>query len=315
MQPSRHGLPSAKAAQHSQGTPGSTSQILQPNPYAQVDPPGSSAPSAGPMGMRPSPHLHTTHLAQQREISSRNEHSQTQNANISYSNPQTPKEIPAKPMRVLSSMAESYRPRDLREALHDYDPRSSDRDTGRELSQKADFLREQISNPQLRSNVAPLMQEELRYQPQQQDRGLFAQRSHTPLSRSEHGQPPPLQHPPCSSLGANNHAIYSQRPSEEPSHRFSQPLHRDRSIADRIREEQQQQQREEYMRREEMRERDMRERERETHYRDSMMRRDPRGPPVPAPGSGMGPGPDTRPPAGSMDWSNPTRHPHDRWQR
>ncbi|KAF2128410.1 hypothetical protein P153DRAFT_397486 [Dothidotthia symphoricarpi CBS 119687] len=313
MQSSRHGPPSASSAQHPQATPGSTSQILQPNPYAQVDPPGSSAPPAGPMGMRPSPHLHTTHVAQQRDVSSRNEHSQMQNANLSYSNPQTPKEAPAKPMRIPNSMAESYRPRDLREALHDYESRNSDRDTSRELSQKTDFLlREQMSNQQLRSNGPPPMHDELRYQPPQQDRGLFAQRSHTPLSRSEHGQPPPLQHPPHSSLGTNNHTIYGQRPSEEPSHRFSQPLHRDRGIADRIREEQQQQHREEYMRREEMREREMRERERDAHFRESMMRRDPRAQP---PGSGPGPGPDTRPPAGPMDWSTSARHPQDRWQR
>ncbi|KAI4935530.1 uncharacterized protein J4E92_002821 [Alternaria infectoria] len=301
--------------------------ILQPNPYAQVDPPGSGVPPPGPMGMRPSPHLSTSHIAQQqRDSSGRNDHSQASNANLSYSNPQTPNEHPAHPFQGLSRLTEPYRPRDPREA-HDFDPRHSDRDTGRELSQRADYLREQLSNPALRA-PGPPMHEDLRYQPQ--DRGYLSQRSQTPLSRPEHGQPPPLQHPPHSSLGVANHSLYGQRPPEEPQHHFMRNP-RDRSMTDRIREEQAQAQaqhqaamnREEHMRREaeqNSREREMRERDaRDAHYRDSIMRgrQDMRGPPPPQPSSGPGSIHDPRPPTGPMDWTSGVRHPQDRgpWQR
>lgn len=322
----RHGVPSTTAAQHAQALSAS-SQILQPNPYAQVDPPGSGVPPPGPMGMRPSPHLSTSHIAQQqRDSSGRNDHSQASNANLSYSNPQTPNEHPAHPFQGLSRLTEPYRPRDPREA-HDFDPRHSDRDTSRELSQRADYLREQLSNPTLRA-PGPPMHEDLRYQPQ--DRGYLSQRSQTPLSRPEHGQPPPLQHPPHSSLGVANHSLYGQRPPEEPQHHFMRNP-RDRSMTDRIREEQAQAQaqhqaamnREEHMRREaeqNSREREMRERDaRDAHYRDSIMRgrQDMRGPPPPQPSSGPGSIHDPRPPTGPMDWTSGVRHPQDRgpWQR
>ncbi|KAF1947057.1 hypothetical protein EJ02DRAFT_499565 [Clathrospora elynae] len=307
----RHGIPSTTAAQHAQAL-NASAQILQPNPYAQVEPPGSSIPPSGPMGMRPSPHLSASHIAQQRDPPGRNEHSQTSNANLSYSNPQTPNEHPGHhPLRGSSNMNELYRSRD---APHDLDPRVSDRDTSRELSQRTDYLREQLSNPALRSTGPPL-HEELRYQ--QQDRGYFSQRSQTPLSRAEHGQPPPLQHPPQSSLGVANHSLYGQRPPEEPSHHRFFP--RNQSMTERIREEQAQHQaqlnREEHIRRDA--ERDMRERDaRDAHYRENMMRgRDMRGPPPP--GSGPGAGPDQRPPpTGPMDWQNAVRHPQERgWQR
>jgi serine/arginine repetitive matrix protein 2 len=318
----RHGIPSSTAAQQALNA---SAQILQPNPYAQVDPPGSGVPPSGPMGMRPSPHLPTSHIVQQRDSSGRNDHSQISNANLSYSNPQTPNEHPGhNPLQGFSRLNEPYLPRDSREA-HDFDPRHSDRDTGRELSQRTEYLREQLSNPALRSTGPPL-HEEMRFQPQQQDRGGYlSQRSQTPLSRSEHGQPPPLQHPPHSSLGAANLPMFGQRPPEEPPHRFMRDPHR--SMTERLREEQAQAQaqaqhhhaaisREEHMRREA----DMRDREaRDAHYRDSMMRgRDPRGPPMP-PGSGPGPQPDQRaPPTGPMDWVSGVRHPQDGrggWQR
>lgn len=319
----RHGIPSTTAAQHAQALNAS----LQPNPYAQVDPPGSGAPPSGPMGMRPSPHLSTSHLAQQRDSSGRNEHSQASNANLSYSNPPTPNEHPGHhSLRGLGGMNEPYRPRDSRDA-HDLDSRHSDRDTSRELSQRTDYLREQLSNPALRSNGPPL-HEDLRFQPQ--DRGYMSQRSHTPLSRPEHGQPPPLQHPPHSSLGLANHSLYGQRPPEEPTHRFFRDP-RERSLTERRQEQAQVAQaqhqaamnRDEHMRREnEMREmREMREREmireRDAHYRESIMRgRDMRGGhPPPGSGPGSGPGPDQRPP--TADW-NGVRHHQDRsggWQR
>ena len=323
-QPARHGVASTTAAQHAQVVAASA-QILQPNPYAAVDPPGTATTPSGPLGMRPSPHLQTSHAALQRDTTGRNEHAQVQNAALSYSNPQTPIEHPAhQHLRGPSGLQEPYRPRDPH---RDLEPRPSDRDTGRELSQRTDYMQERLTNPNLQTTRPP-MQDELRYQPP--DRSYLAQRAHTPISRSEHGQPPPLQHPPHSSLGVASHPLYAQRGPEEPSHRFSQPFARDRSISDRIRDEQAQQQaamnrdainrdamnRDEYLRREN--ERDMREREirdREAHHRDNMMRgRDMRGPPLP--GSGPEQRPDPRAPAGPgpMDWS---RHPQDRsgWQR
>lgn len=312
-QPSRSGMPGPGSAQLAQAAAAGSSQILQPNPYAQVD----AAPPSGPMGMRPSPHLRTSHVVQQREISNRNE----QNTTLSYSNPPTPNEHPTHvPMRGPSGITEAYRARDPRDLHHDLESRNSDRDTSRELSQRTEYLREQLSNPHLRSTPA---HEDLRYQPQQQDRGYLSQRSHTPLSRTDGGQqPPPLQHPPHSSLGANNHPLYGQRHSEEPS-RYTQPFPRDRGIADRIRQESAQQQqaainREEQMRREgQMREQELRERElrdRDAHFRDNLMRGNI-GP------YGRGPGSEQRQPptgpSGHMDWTSGVNRPpqRDGWQR
>lgn len=319
-QSSRHGMPGTGQAQLAQAASAASSQILQPNPYAQVEPPGAGAPPTGPMGMRPSPHLHTSHMAQQRDMSSRNEHAQAQNTGIAYSNPPTPNEHPAHlSRRGPGVITETYRVRDPRDLHHDLESRNSDRDTSRELSQRTEYLREQLANPHVRSTP---MHEDLRYQPQPQDHGYLSQRSHTPLSRNDGGQqPPPLQHPPHSSLGTNNHSLYGQRLSEEPS-RFSQSFPRDRGIADRIRQESAQQQqaalnREEQMRREgQMREQEMRERElreRNAHFRDSLMRGNvglyPRGP-------GSEPRQPPAGPSGHMDWTSGVRPPQqDRWQR
>lgn len=318
-QPSRHGVPGTGPAPLTQASSAASSQILQPNPYAQVEPPGAGIPPSGPMGMRPSPHLHTSHMAQQRDIPSRNEHAQAQNTGLTYSNPPTPNEHPAhQSRRGPAGVTEPFRARDPRDLHHDLESRNSDRDTSRELSQRTEFLREQLANPHLRSTP---MHEDLRYQPQQQDRGYVSQRSHTPLPRNDGGQqPPPLQHPPHSSLGTNNHTLYGQRLSEEPS-RFSQSFPRDRGIADRIRQESAQQQqaalnREEQMRREgQMREQEMRDRElreRDAHFRDSLMRGN-------VGQYGRGPGSEQRqPPAGGsaqMDWTSGVRQPQqDRWR-
>jgi serine/arginine repetitive matrix protein 2 len=310
--PPRHGIPSTGSSQQTAAAIASA-LVLQPNPYAQVDPPGSSAPTPGPMGMRPSPHLHTSHIAQQREPSGRNDHSQSHNASLSYSNPPTPNEYPnhAGP-RGQSGLVDQYRPRDPREHQHEFDQRHiSDRDTGRELSQRTELLREQMSNPTMRA--AP-MHEDMRYPAHQQsDRRYMTQRSHTPLSRSDHGQPPPLQHPPHSSLGANNHSIYSQRqPEESQQQRFTPFENRARSFTERLREDQAQQQamqREEYARQESARERDIQ--LRDAHMRESLMRRDMRGqmPPTPTPGPGQGQGQEQRPPAGpgQHDWASAVR--------
>jgi len=322
-QANRHVIPSTTAGQHAQAA-NAASQILQPNPYAQVDPPGNSIPPQAPRGMRPSPHLHASHM--QRDVPGRNEHSQTQNANLSYSNPQTPNEHPGHTqLGGPRGLHEPYRPRDHREL----DLRNSDRDTGRELAQRTEYMREQLANPALRS-TGPSMHEDLRYQPQ--DRGYLPPRSQTPLSRPEHGQTPQLQHPPQSSLGVAGHSLYGQRAPEEPAHRFSQPSYtRERSIVDRVRDEQAQQHaamnRDEHIRRErehsmherEMHDRELRERElQDARIRESVIRgREMRG--VAPLGSGSGPElrPDQRAPLNGppqVDW---TRHAHDRasWQR
>jgi serine/arginine repetitive matrix protein 2 len=320
VQQPRHSIPNTTAPQQAQAagtSAGALQPNLRPNPYAQADPSGSSTSSTGPTGMRPSPHLHTSHVAQHRDSSGRNEHSQSHNASLSYSNPSTPNEHPGHlPPRGPSGLGDAYRPRDPRDIHHDFDPRHhSDRDTSRELSQRADLLREQMSNPALRATP---MHEDLRYQAHQQDRGYMNQRSHTPLSRSDHGQPPPLQHPPHSSLGANNHSMYGQRGPEETQQRFAfNP--RERSLTERIREEQAQQQaqqvamhREDYARRETDRDREIQ--MRDAHMRDSLMKRG-----VMPPGSGPGPTQDQRPPAGpgQHDWANAPRQPQERpsWPR
>lgn len=323
-QANRHGIPpSTTAGQHAQPT-NASSQILQPNPYAQVDPPGNSVPPQASRRMRPSAHLHASHM--QRDVPGRNEHPQTPNANLPYSNPQTPNEHPGHTkLGGPRALHEPYRPRDHREL----DLRNSDRDTGRELAQRTDYIREQLSNPALRSTGPPI-HEDLRYQPQ--DRGYLPQRSQTPLSRPEHGQTPQLQHPPQSSLGVANHSLYGQRAPEEPAHRFSQPSYtRERNIVDRVREEQVQQaqqhaamNREERMRRErehsiherEMLDREMRERDyQDARIRESVLSREMRA--IPPLGSGPEQRPDQRaslsgPP--QVDWN---RHAHDRasWQR
>lgn len=317
-QPPRHGIPSTTASQQASAA-GASALVLQPNPYAQVDPPGSSAPTSSAMGMRPSPHLHTSHIAQQREPSGRNEHSQSHNSSLSYSNPQTPNEYSSHaPPRGPSGLADPYRPRDPRDHQHEFEPRHiSDRDTGRELSQRTELLREQMSNPSLRGTP---MHEDLRFAPHQQpDRGYMGQRSHTPLSRSDHGQPPPLQHPPHSSLGANNHSMYGQRQPEETQQRFTPFESRGRSLTERIREDQAQQaamQREEYARQESAREREIH--MRDAQMRDSIMRRDMRGQ-MPS-NATPGPGQEQRPPTGPVphDWTSAVRqHPPERpaWPR
>lgn len=270
----RPGGPNSSAAQHAQAV-ASGAQILQPNPYAQVEPPGTSAPPSGPMGMRPSP-LHN-HLAQQREALNRNELSQAQNGNLSYSTPQTPVDQPGghPGHRSSGSINEPYRPRDARDLR--FDARTSDRDTSRELSQRTEYLQERLRS------------EETRYQPPQ-DRGYMGQRSQTPLSRMESAQPPQLQHPPHSSLGTGNAPLFNQRPPEDL---YSQTFPRDRNL-DRMREEQEwrdEQQRQSYM--------------------------GGRGPPPTGPAGQDQRGPVPPPPQapGPMDWTSGVRHPDDRWRR
>jgi len=327
----RHSMSSSAAGQHSQPLNGS-SQILQPNPYAQVDPPGSGSQPSGPVGMRPSPHLHTSHIGPQREAQGRNEQSQVQNEGLVYSNPQTPNEHPPASQHMRGhSIQEQYRGRDPRDTVrHDFDARNTERDMSREVSHRANtLLREQRDSVLSRSTGPPQSHQDVRYQPPPQDRGFPNQRSHTPLSRGDHG-PPPLQHPPHSSLGENHPLFGGQRQEDQP-HRFRDPFPRD-SRTEHMREEQVQQQqhqqhqqqrqqqqihaamsREEFMGRErEMRDREMRDREmreRDAQYRESLMRRGQPGPPP------QGQQPEQRGGANMPpDWANAVRQ-QDRWQR
>ncbi|KAF1957427.1 hypothetical protein CC80DRAFT_44352 [Byssothecium circinans] len=325
-QPSRHGLSASTAAQHAQT---SSSQILQPNPYAQVDPPGSGAQPPGPVGMQPSPHLHMSHLASQREqLHSRNEHSRGHNGGLPYSNPQTPSEHhpPSQHLRG-HSIVDPYRGRDPRDLHHEFDPRNPERDMSRELAHQTNQLRDAY---QARSSGPPQSHPDARYAPQQ-ERGYPSQRSQTPLSRSDHGQAPPLQHPPQSSLG-DSYSLFGQR--QEDAHRFRESFSRDNRIVDRLREEQAQQhaalsREDSYVQRErEMREREMREREREmreremrdAQLRETLMRR---GAPPPSLPPGPGSGQEQRggpPPTQPMDWSrHPSQQqqqpPQERWNR
>lgn len=199
-QPPRHGMTTSGVSQHAPAT--GTSQILQPNPYAQVDPSGSSAQPSRPVGMQPSPHLHTSHVGYQRDLHSRNEQSQVHNGSLPYSNPQTPSDQhPAghQHMRSHSIVDHHYHRTTIhRDLHHEYTP-----------SDRNDHLRERESLMS-RTGGPTAVHQDPRYppapQPQVQDRGGYAsQRSHTPLARADHGThpslPPQLQHPPRSSLG------------------------------------------------------------------------------------------------------------------
>ncbi|KAF2474159.1 uncharacterized protein BDR25DRAFT_351689 [Lindgomyces ingoldianus] len=273
QQQPRHGISSSASMQAAAGA----TQILQPNPYAQVDPPGTGSQPTGPVGMRPSPHLHTTHAVQHRESQGRNEQTQSHNGSLSYSNPQTPIDRhPSHPHMRTGGLPEPYRPRE-----NDFDARNRERDVSRELSHRAELMMRQererdsiLSNPQLRSAAPQSTLQDLRYQPQtQQDRGYPTQRSHTPLSRADHVQHPSLQHHPHSLLVDNNHVLIGQRLQEDPTpppHRMREAYpprdERDR-FTDRIREEQAQQQArirsDEYL-----------VRERDARFREDLLRRD-----------------------------------------
>ncbi|CAI6333498.1 unnamed protein product [Periconia digitata] len=306
-QPPRHTMTASTSAPHAQGA---TSQILKPNPYAQVDPPGPGVQPSGPVGMQPSPHLHMSHAASQRELHSRNEHSRNHNAAMGYSNSPTPNEHHPMPQHMRApSMADQFRGRDPRDPrdVHDFDARNPERDMSRELAHRGDALRETYLS---RSTGPPQSHIDSRYQAPQ-DRGFAPQRTQTPISRSEHGPPLPLQHPPHSSLGDSNHALYGQRQEESlPRFRDAYPI--DPRVSERMREEQAQQHpasrddpyarerdmREREMRDREMRDREMRDREMQEAQYQNMMRR-PGAPPQ---------GHDQRggPPAQPMEWA---RHP------
>lgn len=303
-------MSTSAAAQHSQ--PGaSTSQILQPNPYAQVDPPGSGNPPSAPVGMRPSPHPHTGHVTAPREVHGRNEQSQTHNGGLAYPNPQGAMEQHAANHQHMRgpSIADQYRGRDMRQ---DFDARNAERDMSREVGHRADTLRDSLVG---RAAAPPQPHQDVRYQTPQ-ERGYPPQRSHTPLSRADHA-PPLLQHPPHSSLG-DSHSLYGSQRQED--HRFRDPFPRDNRM-DRVREEHAQQQHQQqpqhqqqrvpmprddyHMNRDrEIREREMRDRE----FRDSMMRRGQPPPPLPP---SQGPPPEQKP--GAPDWVNGVGR--ERWQR
>lgn len=317
----RHNL-TPNPIQHAQQGPGSA-QILQPNPYAQVDPPGTSSQPSGPVGMRPSPHLHTSHV-QQQEMQGRsmNERAQSHNTNLAYSNPQTPSDgLPPHQHQHLRgpSMAEPLRARDI-----EFDARNRERDVGRELSQRADMLmRERDGNfagSHLRGGGPPSQStQDLRYTSQPPpDRGYLPPgRSHTPLSRPEHSQPPPqhsqhpsLQHPHTVLLDN----VYRQQQEESHQARLREAYQREGQprdpqsdrFAERIREEQvaHQQAR---IRNEELFARERDARERDARFREEMMRRErERGAPAPLPQQGQQQGQQGQ---AAKDWTMGVRRP------
>jgi hypothetical protein len=302
-QQSRHSISGNPPAPPGQPAAG-TSQILQPNPYAQVDPPGGNAQPVGPGGMRPSPHHPAP--AQQRDMQ-RNEQAQMHNANVPYSGPQTPSEHHSGHLHLRNaSISEQYRSRDARD--YRYEPPIADRDSSRELSERADFL--------LREQREGLMSRGVDL-----NRGYPTQRSRTPLSRSEHAQHAPLQHPVTHSMLPESRGVaYVQRSQEEPPHHYREAYPpRDDRLASRMREEQvyASMQREEAMnqREREFREREMRERER---YGQEMMRRDSRlpGPPPPPPQQAQQAHHEQRAShGGPMDWTSAVPRGQERWQQ
>jgi hypothetical protein len=329
----RHGMGNGTPVQAPQPAPG-TSQILQPNPYAQVDPPGSTSQSSAPVGMRPSPHLHSSHVVQSRDMQGRNEQSQVHNANLPYSNPQTPSELhPAQQHMRGPSMTEHYRARDSRDFHHDFDTRNHERDVSRELSNRTDAMLRDRESFMSRTGVATPGHQDLRYpHPPQGERAYPGQRSHTPLSRAEHSQHPPLQHgPPHSMLTESGHPAYGQRPQEDFAHRHRDPFppRDERGLADRIRDDQLQQARmrgigihgDDFLN--QMRDREMREREmrdQNARYRDDLLRRESRLPPA-GPSAGPGhvqPGQqhEQRPSMGGPpDWTSAVRGHHEQQQQ
>jgi serine/arginine repetitive matrix protein 2 len=191
----------------------------------------------------------------------------------------------------------------------EFDPRTGDRDMSREIQHRADVLLREREPMMSRSTGPPPAHQDPRFQPTPQDIAYGGQqRSHTPLSRSDHG-PPPLQHPPRSSLG-DSHPLFSGPP--RPEERFRDPFARENN---RLREEQTQ--------REELfaghRDRERREREfHELRERDTQMQRERmmgRGPPQgpPAPDQRGTPGPPQGP--GGMDWANAVPRQHGEWRR
>jgi serine/arginine repetitive matrix protein 2 len=339
-QQTRHALGSSAPA-HSSPAP-SASQILQRNPYAQGDPLGNNAQPPGSVVVRPSPHSHASHLAQQRDMQGRNDQSQAHNANLAYSNPQTTNEHHPGHLRGPSMAEPSFR-RDTREYHHDFDRGNHDRDVSRELQQRTEvMIREHRESYMARPGASQPQHHDPRYQPPQPEHMFAPSRAPTPLSRAEHTQHLAMAHGRTHSLlGDGGHATYGQRPPDEQAHRYHDPFsnreERDR-LTDRRQELAHQQLRsmhadnEFYARNREQREREMREREiidrgmrdremREQHdarLREELLRgggRDGRMPGPPPPPSGGPPEQDQRPSAGPMDWPAAMPRHREGWQR
>ncbi|KAH7122442.1 hypothetical protein B0J11DRAFT_339348 [Dendryphion nanum] len=183
---SHHGSNTTSAQQ------ANASQVLQPNPYTQVEPPGGGSHGSVPHGMRPSPHHSTSHN-QARDLQGRNDQQHAHNANLGYSNPSTPSELHM-PLHMRGPSMEHYGgrdsrdPRDPRDPRHDFDPRNHERDVGRELSQRAEvILRGQQNTLNSRTGLSQQGPPEPRYsQPIHSDRGYPVPRTHTPQPHVYH---------------------------------------------------------------------------------------------------------------------------------
>lgn len=307
----RHSMSANNAPQ----APATASQILQPNPYAQVEPPGNNPQQAGTVSMRSGPHHPTA--AQQRDMQGRNEQAQVHNASLPYSGPQTPGEHhPGHQHLRGPSVSEQYRSREARD-YRGFESQIPDRDSSRELAERGEYLlREQRESLLPRTGGPPQGHQDLRYQPPPQtERGYATQRSHTPLSRPEHTtHHATLQHPIAHSILPENRGLqYGQRPQEEPPHAYREayPVRDDRH-ADRMREEQAYHAR---MRTEELMHRDRELRERDARYGQEMMRRDSRisGPPPPPPPPQQPHHEHRASHGGPMDWTSAVPRQQDRW--
>jgi serine/arginine repetitive matrix protein 2 len=228
-------------------------------------------------------------------------------------------------------MTEHYRARDARDFHHDFDTRNHERDVSRELSNRTDAILRDREALMSRMGGATPSHQDLRYpHPPPGERAYPGQRSHTPISRSEHPQHPSFQHgPPHSILTDGGHPAYGQRQQEEPAHRYREafPPRDERGLVERIREEQHQQARmrglppDDYMSQMRGRERELRDRElrdQNARYHDDLLRRDSRLPPAgPAGGpSHVQPGHEQRPPLGGPpDWTSAVRGHHEQQQK
>lgn len=166
-------VPSAQLRQTPQppGGPNATTQILQPNPYTEVDPPGSTQRPPVNVGLRESvsvrgsPHpgagLRGAELQAHPHALSHNEQGSTHNANLAFPGSAAAARGegnvsggmhsgslsagpggPMRPSSVLDSYGRQYREISEHGPAQLQHPQTHDRDTGRELGMRIEALRE-----------------------------------------------------------------------------------------------------------------------------------------------------------------------------
>ncbi|KAF2488678.1 hypothetical protein BU16DRAFT_568195 [Lophium mytilinum] len=209
---SRHQTP-LQAAQAGAGA--AAAQILAPNPYGQIDPPGSTPQPQGPGGMRPSPHLLTSQLQQQqqqqRELQARQEEAQRaqhHNAAYSYSNPQTPSDAHPPHGGHPRDIVEDMKLEALNHKRLKY--RMMEEKVLQEQQEHEDLLRQQ----RMRGGRLP--------PPPPAVDPRFGHAQHTPGPPEMRGggyAAPPLQPPRTSTpLGMAHHPLHHQQQQQQPQH-------------------------------------------------------------------------------------------------